>query len=200
MSYEPHIWTVDETVTAARLNAIEQAIGEDNMEYTPNVWETGDVITVDKMNHIEEGIANGGGVKYATITLTHDFSNIGNNEGGSIEIELYHAIRLIINNTQYISDQFVGEEDIISDTIVVPLLNGQRSFLHTIIYGNYFGASDASEPVYVNAQYSTNAQESAIDISGLISYNEEFDALEVTGDGEMTMHWGYPGDSGDVPR
>lgn len=41
------------------------------MSYTPNTWATGDTITAAKLNNIEDGIANAGGGWDAIIRLTH---------------------------------------------------------------------------------------------------------------------------------
>jgi hypothetical protein len=41
------------------------------MSYTPNTWQTGDTITAAKLNNMEQGIANaggGGGVLFVTAT------------------------------------------------------------------------------------------------------------------------------------
>lgn len=41
------------------------------MTYTPNTWTTGDTITAAKLNNMEDGIANAGGGWDAIIRLTH---------------------------------------------------------------------------------------------------------------------------------
>lgn len=41
------------------------------MSYTPNTWATGDTITAAKLNSMEDGIANAGGGWDAIIRLTH---------------------------------------------------------------------------------------------------------------------------------
>ncbi len=41
------------------------------MSYTPTTWATGDTITAAKLNNIEDGIANAGGGWDAIIRLTH---------------------------------------------------------------------------------------------------------------------------------
>ena len=61
MSYTPTEWQPDDIVTAARMNALETAVGEMNMSYTPNTWVNGDVITAAKMNALEQAVASGGG-------------------------------------------------------------------------------------------------------------------------------------------
>lgn len=53
------------------------------MSYDKNTWETGDTITAQKLNHMEDGIAGGGGVLIAnksiedtTITLDKTWQQI----------------------------------------------------------------------------------------------------------------------------
>ena len=43
------------------------------MAYTPTNWSTGDTITATKLNKLENGVANSGGRKYPTVTvnITH---------------------------------------------------------------------------------------------------------------------------------
>lgn len=41
------------------------------MSYTPTTWATGDTITAAKLNNMEDGIANAGGGWDAIIRLTH---------------------------------------------------------------------------------------------------------------------------------
>lgn len=61
MSYTPTQWESDDIVTASRMNALEQAVGEMNMSYTPNTWSDGDILTAAKMNALEQAVASGGG-------------------------------------------------------------------------------------------------------------------------------------------
>jgi len=61
MSYTPTTWQSTDIVTATRMNALEQAVGDLNMSYTPNVWQNGDILTADKMNALEQAVASGGG-------------------------------------------------------------------------------------------------------------------------------------------
>ena len=42
------------------------------MSYTPNTWTTGDTITAAKLNNIEQGIANAGGVLICTSSYDGD--------------------------------------------------------------------------------------------------------------------------------
>ena len=77
MSYTPTEWESTDVVTATRLNALEQAVGDLNMSYTPNVWQNGDILTADKMNALEQAVASGGGggdsdLSTATVTVIND--------------------------------------------------------------------------------------------------------------------------------
>ena len=80
MSYTPTEWESTDVVTATRLNALEQAVGDLNMSYTPNVWQNGDILTADKMNALEQAVASGGGgssdFSIATVTVTSDYGDI----------------------------------------------------------------------------------------------------------------------------
>lgn len=69
MSYTPTEWESTDVVTATRLNALEQAVGDLNMSYTPNVWQNGDILTADKMNALEQAVASGGGGGSATVPV-----------------------------------------------------------------------------------------------------------------------------------
>lgn len=39
------------------------------MSYTPNTWQTGDTITAAKLNNMEQGIASAGGALVVNVTL-----------------------------------------------------------------------------------------------------------------------------------
>lgn len=75
MSYTPTEWESTDVVTATRLNALEQAVGDLNMSYTPNVWQNGDILTADKMNALEQAVASGGGGSSDFSTATVTFIN-----------------------------------------------------------------------------------------------------------------------------
>ena len=61
MSYAPTEWESTDVVTATRMNALEQAVGDMNMSYTPNTWSDGDILSAEKMNALEQAVASGGG-------------------------------------------------------------------------------------------------------------------------------------------
>ncbi len=61
MAYTPTEWETADIVTAARMNALETAVGDMNMSYTPNTWSDGDILTAAKMNALEQAVASGGG-------------------------------------------------------------------------------------------------------------------------------------------
>lgn len=61
MAYTPTEWESADVVTAVRMNALENAVGDIDMSYTPNVWSDGDILTADKMNALEQAVASGGG-------------------------------------------------------------------------------------------------------------------------------------------
>lgn len=61
MSYTPTEWESTDVVTAIRMNALEQAVGDMNMSYTPNTWSDGDILSAEKMNALEQAVASGGG-------------------------------------------------------------------------------------------------------------------------------------------
>ena len=80
MSYTPTEWESTDVVTATRLNALEQAVGDLNMSYTPNVWQNGDILTADKMNALEQAVASGGGggsSDYYEIPYNSDTDTLG---------------------------------------------------------------------------------------------------------------------------
>lgn len=75
MSYTPTEWESTDVVTATRMNALEQAVGDMNMSYTPNTWSDGDILSAEKMNTLEQAVASGGAgggssdLFLATVTL-----------------------------------------------------------------------------------------------------------------------------------
>ena len=42
------------------------------MSYTPTNWETGDTITAEKLNKLEQGVANAGGSAGGGVLVVHD--------------------------------------------------------------------------------------------------------------------------------
>lgn len=42
------------------------------MSYTPTNWETGDTITAEKLNKLEQGVANAGGSTGGGVLVVHD--------------------------------------------------------------------------------------------------------------------------------
>lgn len=46
------------------------------MSYTPTEWETGQTITAEKLNKLEQGVANAGGVFVVGMTYDYDNSRI----------------------------------------------------------------------------------------------------------------------------
>ena len=42
------------------------------MAYEKNIWKTGDIVTSAKLNHMEDGIGNAGGVMAVTLTYDED--------------------------------------------------------------------------------------------------------------------------------
>lgn len=123
MAYTPTNWECGDTMTAEKMNKMEQAIGEINMSYEPTIWECGDVITAEKLNKMEEGIANGGGecdFSTAEVTIIYTGSDTigflgwwpfiaddrlgvgigGNNEGSlTVDFLLYKNQPAVINFT-----------------------------------------------------------------------------------------------------
>ena len=79
MSYTPTEWESTDVVTATRMNALEQAVGDMNMSYTPNTWSDGDILSAEKMNALKQAVASGGGgssdFSTATVTVINDSSD-----------------------------------------------------------------------------------------------------------------------------
>lgn len=88
MSYTPTEWEPTDVVTATRMNALEQAVGDMNMSYTPNVWSDGDILSADKMNALEQAVASGGGSSdFSTATVT-----VINNSDAPVQVNAPLAI------------------------------------------------------------------------------------------------------------
>lgn len=81
MSYTPTEWESTDVVTATRMNALEQAVGDMNMSYTPNTWSDGDILSAEKMNALEQAVASGGGggsggdFSTATVTIVNNLQS-----------------------------------------------------------------------------------------------------------------------------
>ena len=123
MSYTPTTWESADVVSAVRMNALEQAVGDMNMSYTPNTWQNGDVLTAEKMNALEQAVASGGGggsSDFSTATITFDAV------GG------YYTVYLsaIDNNGDL---RFLEQEIHGTTTFHVPLYNGKAILMYNSI-------------------------------------------------------------------
>ena len=114
MSYTPTEWESTDVVTATRLNALEQAVGDLNMSYTPNVWQNGDILTADKMNALEQAVASGGG---GGSDLTEAEVVFTNNTAGYMPCWGF-VVDANIPATLFLSGLFQSE------TLTVPLYQG----------------------------------------------------------------------------
>lgn len=123
MSYTPTNWESDDVVTATRMNALENAVGDMNMSYTPNTWVDGDVLTAAKMNALEQAVASGGGggggdVGILTLTVTVVNNSNSEVEEGDILDGFYNLY--LIGSSGYIyakkSDSGALEESILPST------------------------------------------------------------------------------------
>lgn len=158
MSYTPTEWESTDVVTATRLNALEQAVGDMNMSYTPNVWQNGDILTADKMNALEQAVASGG--------------------GGGGDSDFSTASVTVVNNTEgaamlYIPHYFDGED---SGTNAEFGVNGGETAVASAIM--YKGTSFAS--LYTDATVTASGDIEAH------SEGENYYFM-ITGDGTITI-------------
>ena len=70
MSYVEQNWATGDIITSAKLNHIEEGLGDINVSYDKTTWQTGDVITAEKLNHMEDGIEAGGSSDFTTCKVT----------------------------------------------------------------------------------------------------------------------------------
>ena len=120
MSYTPTEWESTDVVTATRMNALEQAVGEMNMSYTPNTWSDGDILSAEKMNALEQAVASGGGgggssdFSTANVTITNNSDANWQTQFASLEnIGVGEHPDVIVCNTQGISAKTVNDFKII---------------------------------------------------------------------------------------
>ena len=91
MAYTPTEWESADVVTAVRMNALENAVGDIDMSYTPNVWSDGDILTADKMNALEQAVASGGGGGSSGVITTAQVTLVAN--AGSGEVALLGGVQ-----------------------------------------------------------------------------------------------------------
>lgn len=123
MSYTPTNWESDDIVSASRMNALEQAVGEMNMSYTPNVWVDGDVLTASKMNALEQAVASGGGggsSDFSTAQVTVDTSYAPS--------QVYFSFILIVVDDEYGATQIDGQDGNEVNTYNAILYKGECLF------------------------------------------------------------------------
>lgn len=134
MSYTPTEWEPTDVVTATRINALEQAVGDMNMSYTPNTWSDGDILSAEKMNALEQAVASGGGgssdFSTAEVLITNNTANdvlcllpIVTNEGvnalgylysgdsGNVTIPLYNGTAILFIDSAVILTGDIADED-----------------------------------------------------------------------------------------
>lgn len=75
------------------------------MSYTPTVWNTGDTITAEKLNKLENGVASGGGIFIVPVTATIPDDNPYSTDVAFADVQnaaingnvLVYCIRTIVN-------------------------------------------------------------------------------------------------------
>ena len=117
MSYTPTEWESTDVVTAVRMNALENAVGDIDMSYTPNVWSDGDILTADKMNALEQAVASGGGGSsdFSTAEVT-----ITNNKNDTLAIN----VPMIVSEDGFSALIIADNVDIGENQYTVPLYQG----------------------------------------------------------------------------
>ena len=124
MSYTPTEWESTDVVTATRLNALEQAVGDLNMSYTPNVWQNGDILTADKMNALEQAVASGGGGSSDFTTATVTYSNAGYSQVTISLLDLHTTDDYELGLNGYLFEDFTVMSHGDEYTVTVPLYKG----------------------------------------------------------------------------
>ena len=98
MSYTLTEWESTDVVTATRMNALEQAVGDMNMSYTPNVWSDGDILSAEKMNALEQAVASGGGGSSAPLICTEADGYL-DKTFGELRTALLNGVTIIVQKT-----------------------------------------------------------------------------------------------------
>lgn len=81
------------------------------MSYTPTTWATGDTITAEKLNKIEQGVSNAGGFDYdliiETVSTSAGFvpSNLAVTKGNILDCEEIVANGGVVNGLLIIKEQ-----------------------------------------------------------------------------------------------
>lgn len=120
------------------------------MSYTKNTWATGDTITADKLNHIENGIAAGGAMvvnaTYDESTLTYTL----NKTWQEIHDALAAGVMVIVigADSEDDAEQWVcykAWHDILNQKYIAELVQGYNP---VVFIGNYSSESADGYPSY----------------------------------------------------
>jgi hypothetical protein len=154
------------------------------MPYTAHEWINGETITAEKMNNIEAGIAEaaqsgGGGVSTATITLTNDFSQLGDDDN-YVLTKITPSVSIGgTGGTGYMIDLGNANFTVTNNQITVPTFGG--SMIFTYLGGNVTGDTGGG---YVSCNITAaSGNVTAINDD---SYGTIY---AISGDGAMAISW-----------
>lgn len=74
------------------------------MSYTPTTWVTGDTITATKLNNMEQGIANAGGTSFAIITLSATGFSSASRTFGHVTYGMYKNNRWELISDDFVNE------------------------------------------------------------------------------------------------
>ena len=183
MSYTPTEWESTDVVTATRMNALEQAVGDMNMSYTPNVWSDGDILSAEKMNALEQAVASGGGGSSDFSTAEVTVKLVGEPSLATFDIYLTDLLTGDANGLVVIEEDDIRY--LTTDSQVIELEKPSQTEAEKIIY------LYKNNPVYVawrlaqsTSDYTImgSGEAVALDVDGTLIY-----AVKVTGDCTITI-------------
>lgn len=151
------------------------------MSYVKHTWVNNEAITASKMNNIEDGIeeasqSGGGGIGSATVTVTHDLSELGT--GYSVVDIFPNQMIVSSNGMEY---ELYNVEFTNTNTLTIPM------FGESVIFASEFGGdvSSGDGGGSARAMFSDASGSGGVEI-GTFHSN---DAVIVTGDGTLSLKW-----------
>lgn len=100
------------------------------MAYTPTVWKCGDTITAEKLNKLEQGVANsGGGSESLVVRTTTDGSAVTLDKTWQEIYDAYPSVYILKVNQDYYTKSAISSVGISKDGYAVESENGDTVYL-----------------------------------------------------------------------
>lgn len=151
------------------------------MSYVKHTWVNNEAITASKMNNIEDGIeeasqSGGGGIGSATVTVTHDLSELGT---GYSVVDIYPTQSIVSSHGTDWELYSVKFSD--PTTLTIPM------FGESVAFTSEFGGNVTSGGGGGYARASFEGASGGVEI--VDDYPNYGYAVIVTGDGTLSLKW-----------